>query len=399
MGVTLVEARPRLGGRILTHSAPGCGPVELGAEFVQGQSPALWQRLQSISLFTDPMSTEHATVDRHGRLNPLDVAEAVAKVLEKIEPQSKDESVEHLLAKPMFSADERRIVRDYVEGFHAAPADQFGVQAFLAAETASKKIQGDKLARVRDGYGALVRWLEDQLPPLEANILLNAEAKRISWKPGQVAVEVSISGALQVVEAAAVVVTLPVAVWKIGTTRFDPPIPEKEEVIAGFGVGQVTKLVLRFKEQFWPKNFGFVHTFDERLPTWWTTDDPLTLVGWGGDPATRRNAELTSEGLVRHALELLAQTFGHTPARNRESVAQFYTHNWQRDPYARLAYSYLPVGQLSASSRLAAPIDGTLFFAGEATAPDFQFGTVHGALNSGQRVAQEVLASLGSADR
>jgi monoamine oxidase len=41
---------------------------------------------------------------------------------------------------------------------------------------------------------------------------------------------------------------------------------------------------------------------------------------------------------------------------------------------------------------LAAPVDGRLFFAGEATSPGV-FSTAHGARDSGERVAKEVLAA------
>ena len=44
---------------------------------------------------------------------------------------------------------------------------------------------------------------------------------------------------------------------------------------------------------------------------------------------------------------------------------------------------------------LAAPVDGRLFFAGEATSPNF-FSTAHGARDSGERAAGEVMAALKS---
>jgi monoamine oxidase len=44
---------------------------------------------------------------------------------------------------------------------------------------------------------------------------------------------------------------------------------------------------------------------------------------------------------------------------------------------------------------LAEPVDGRLFFAGEATSPEF-FSTAHGARDSGERAAEEVLASVAS---
>jgi monoamine oxidase len=43
---------------------------------------------------------------------------------------------------------------------------------------------------------------------------------------------------------------------------------------------------------------------------------------------------------------------------------------------------------------LAAPVNGRLFFAGEATSPNF-FSTAHGARDSGERAAGEVLALIG----
>jgi monoamine oxidase len=44
-------------------------------------------------------------------------------------------------------------------------------------------------------------------------------------------------------------------------------------------------------------------------------------------------------------------------------------------------------------------VDGTLFFAGEATAEDGWSGTVDGAIRAGRRAAKEILASLAEAAR
>jgi monoamine oxidase len=52
------------------------------------------------------------------------------------------------------------------------------------------------------------------------------------------------------------------------------------------------------------------------------------------------------------------------------------------------------VGGADAGARVAEPVAGTLFFAGEATAAGGHTGTVHGALESGRRAAGEVLAAL-----
>lgn len=69
-----------------------------------------------------------------------------------------------------------------------------------------------------------------------------------------------------------------------------------------------------------------------------------------------------------------------------------YAHDWQRDPFARGAYSYVLVGGERAHEALAAPVGGKLWFAGEATAGGSEGGTVAGALQSGLRAAREILS-------
>ena len=80
-----------------------------------------------------------------------------------------------------------------------------------------------------------------------------------------------------------------------------------------------------------------------------------------------------------------AATGGRVP----EPLAMVRT-SWSTDPWARGSYSFLPVGADPALRvDLARPIDGRLFFAGEATSSSAP-ATVHGALESGRRVATEV---------
>ena len=66
--------------------------------------------------------------------------------------------------------------------------------------------------------------------------------------------------------------------------------------------------------------------------------------------------------------------------------------DWQRDPWARGAYSVLPDvddPRRAAATRAPAP---NLVFAGEHTAEPEWTGTMEGALRSGIRAAEELLA-------
>jgi monoamine oxidase len=64
-------------------------------------------------------------------------------------------------------------------------------------------------------------------------------------------------------------------------------------------------------------------------------------------------------------------------------------HDWQADPFFGGAYAYVKTGHAGAPTTLTRAVENTIFFAGEATHPEHS-GTVHGALESGQRVALAV---------
>jgi monoamine oxidase len=64
---------------------------------------------------------------------------------------------------------------------------------------------------------------------------------------------------------------------------------------------------------------------------------------------------------------------------------------WGRDPFARGSYSYALPGHADARATLATPLDGRVFFAGEACSP-YDFTTAHGAYLTGIEAADEMIA-------
>jgi monoamine oxidase len=75
-------------------------------------------------------------------------------------------------------------------------------------------------------------------------------------------------------------------------------------------------------------------------------------------------------------------------------LEQIEWHDWQHDPFACGAYSYVQAGGGRARKLLARPVEDTLFFAGEACDTQGEAATVGGALQSGLRAAREVLATV-----
>jgi monoamine oxidase len=102
------------------------------------------------------------------------------------------------------------------------------------------------------------------------------------------------------------------------------------------------------------------------------------LNAWAGGPKAARLTGSSTTDLVRAALATVESVLGSTAGLMEAQV-----HDWQDDPYARGAYSYMTVGGQGAREALAAPLQRTLYFAGEATNTQGEAGTVGGALQSG----------------
>jgi monoamine oxidase len=174
-------------------------------------------------------------------------------------------------------------------------------------------------------------------------------------------------------------------------------------------LGAVTKLTLHVREPFWTSErfrrraksqdldrLAFLHTADPDFPVWWTAYpvSAPSIVAWTGNGRARELASLDEEQIVDRAVAALAREFELQRREARRMVTGASTHNWQTDPYARGAYSYIVVGGGNAPAKLARPVRSTLFFAGEASDPEGRTGTVHGAIATGRRAAKQVLRAL-----
>ncbi len=86
------------------------------------------------------------------------------------------------------------------------------------------------------------------------------------------------------------------------------------------------------------------------------------------------------------------------PSARVGEIDAFACSRWPVHPFVQGGYSFLPPGGTVQHRRdLAAPVDGVLFFAGEATHTHGEPATVHGAIETGYRAADEVIQSLRTA--
>ena len=439
--IALVEARNRLGGRVATMRPSGATlPIELGADFVHGRPDETFALAAEAGVRLYEQTGRAWAADEDGdrdSLQPDDVEAGegdVGAVFAAIRDwQGADSSLQALLDQRFAGkrwAVARQYVSGYVEGFDAAEVDRVSVAWLRQTELAFDTIDGDRQYRVLDGYDRLMDWLGDNLPSSLADIRLLSVARDVRWQRGEVTVrlETPSGGALDAITGRAALVTAPLAVLKrsfatpeeAGALRFSPEPPGKRDALARLEMGHALKVVLRFRLPFWEKltphasqqlgalwpgqsvhfrlmpRLSFLFADDPVAPTWWTAHPVVAplLTGWIAGPRAARLASMSDDAIAEEAVTALARILSMERETLEKLLVGRYVHNWSSDPYSGGGYSYVAVGGLTAPGELAAPVEDTLFFAGEATNQHGHTGTVHGALQTGYLAAEEIARAL-----
>lgn len=422
LSVRVVEARERIGGRINTvHTRELPLPVELGADFIHGRHPDLWSIVEAARLpVYDTMGDFwRSSGGSLGRNN--DLWSRLEKVIGQMKPkEGADRSFLEFIdecCKGKKNRDVRAAAISYVEGFHAAPAERAGVAGLLKVEDAGDGIGGDDDFRFALGYDGVVQWLRAGLDPARTELHLNTIVGTVEWSGEGSAVQASgpAGGEPRIFTARRVLVTLPVGVLQAqpgarGAVRFIPDLGPRREAMERMGMGAVAKVILRFRERFWENagllageaagglgRMSFLLSDDATMPTWWSwlPVRAATLTGWVGGPTASCLLGQGESHVVENALSALARVLGLERTYIEERLDGWYFHDWSADPFSRGAYSYYTVGGIEYQKIVAAPLEGTLFFAGEALSLEGHVGTVHGAIESGRRAAREILEAAG----
>jgi monoamine oxidase len=417
--VALLEARKRIGGRIFTHrESASAMPIELGAEFIHGCPPEIWELLERANVKATEVEGD-SWCHADGHLSPCSFFAQVERILEAMDERSPDESFLQFLERcfPNPSGDSAleqardRAIR-YVTGFNAADPAQVGVHWLVQGMLADERIDGHRSFRPEGGYATLLEILRRQLVETGVRLQTDTVVDRVRWKPASAEVEAHSPAGPVTVSASRVLVTLPLGVWKAspgeaGAVAFAPELPpEKLDALNEFEMGKVMRVVLRFRHRWWSdissqgKNLahmGFLFSRDEWFPTWWTSmpENAPIITGWAPFRSGEQLSGQESSLVVRRALDTLAQVLPVNIKHLETQLEAAYFHDWQSDPFSRGAYSYGKVGADGRAQILAAPVQNTLFFAGEATDTSGHTGTVHGAIASGRRAAGEILRAIG----
>jgi hypothetical protein len=326
----------------------------------------------------------------------------VGALLDSVDGLANDMSVAAYLER--FGTDPRwseaaDAVRWMTEGFDAADPDDASIQAFAEEWRGEASIRGSG-RRPACGYGPIAAYMHRSLDPETVRTLLGARVERITRLTESVRVDGTTQGARFSYSARAAIVTLPLSVLQAGTVAFSPLLPrEKEEALHLLAMGSVYKVAMVFREPVWERspmgNAAFFHDGNAAFPSLWTMRPTRSnlLIAWAGGRHGQHLAGCTRDEIIGRALASGESMLG---VDLDETLEAAYFHDWQADPCALGAYSYVKVGGMKARRALAQPVDGRLLFAGEATALHGYAGTVAGAFDSGARAAEEAVHVVGT---
>ncbi len=395
--VMILEARDRVGGRLWTSQKWSDAPMDLGASWIHGVlGNPITKLAQECDAERVTTSYDNSIIfDSNGdplnerRIEQLEeLRTKLHRAIRDAQDDDVDKSIDEVaknLAKRLKANQEaiqllNFLVSSEFEQEYAGDAKRLSAYWY----DSDKAFDGDDELFV-EGYQVIVDWLsKDQA------IRLGEAVKSIEWSEDIVRI-ITHRGEFI---ADKVLITLPLGVLKGGLVKFAPELPRaKSNAISKLEMGTLNKCFLRFPDVFWPTDVDWLEYIPSEPGHWteWVSfanaaDKPI-LLGFMAGNVARQIENLTDQQIVASAMATLRKIFGEDiPAPTDYQITR-----WFSDPFAHGSYSYNPVGSHpKLRSELAKPVDGKLYFAGEATEEDY-FGTAHGAYLSGIRAAREIL--------
>lgn len=372
----VLEASHRIGGRAYTEEfAPGL-PFDLGCHWMHSASrnpfvaiaDQLGFQYRRVSTWSPVVRTtqgwataaEQAAITELGKANQAAMQESVAR--------GEDVAVADLvdLEAPWAA----------FQAYWFSLYTSHDMDRVSAADVMAYDDTGENWP-LREGYGALVaRWAA------EVPVTHNAAATRVSWSGAGIVVETPKG----TVRGRRLLVTVSTNILAAGRISFDPPLPDwKMAAAAELPLGVHNRIGIRLThDPFGPDAPPSITVFSD------SAEPPMAIqlrpfgydyiVGFTGGRFGAWLEQAGAQASIDHLTERLVTAYG-SDIRKALSDRTIVTA-WAGDPWTLGAYSSATPGHQFCRADLARPVDNLIYFAGEATSPDY-FSTCHGAYLSG----------------
>jgi len=217
--VLCLEARNSLGGRIITlHDPLSPTAIELGAEFIHGRPPVLWNLIRDHHLLAYEHGAEAWHLHNGHAEKEKQVGQVADRVLSKMAKshRKKDETFRDYLRHSRQPSRAAAWTRLQIEGFNAAPPDQVGAAALTRDADAAEKIEADRMYRLAEGYDAVPAALLCAIPDHSSVLRLNTVVHSVQWRRGHAVVHYRsmLDHRESSTDCKSVIVTVPLGVLK-----------------------------------------------------------------------------------------------------------------------------------------------------------------------------------------
>jgi monoamine oxidase len=422
VAVTVVEARDRVGGRILNHQFPDGSIVEVGGQWVgptQDQVLGLIAEL-GLELF-DTYDTGDYMVSLGGRAKrftgdtfglPPHVLVEVGISQKRLEAMAAKvpldapwtapkatawdaQSLETWLRRNLRFERSREFWRAIAAAIFSAEASEMSLLHFLfychsggMLDRLMGTAEGAQRSRIVGGSQRIAEKMAEQLGPAVA---LGEPVVAID----QLGDRVVVTTATRTLEADAAIVSIPQHL--IGGIRFDPALPVgRAQLVQNVPMGAVIKIIARYDRPFWRDAglAGFCVSLDHPVSVIFDNSPPDAacgmLVGFFEGAHARTASANTAEWRRQTFLSTLEHFFGPDAA----AVIDVVELDWSAEPWSGGCYGgHLGTGVWTQLGDALRTPHGRVYWAGTETAPEWN-GYMDGAIASGRRAAGEVMTAL-----
>jgi monoamine oxidase len=375
--VTVLEARDRVGGRVWSVPFGDGAVVERGAEFIL---PGYDTMTAMAARFGIPLVVKGTPYGRRVPIGEEAVSQsALEDAFHRIAAgrSANGGSAGELIAGLDLDQPLEALLRTRVSISNGHPVDD--LEASVLDEGASTF--GDFESHTLEGGN--MRLAEALAAELGEAVHLSSPVRRVRWSDDAV----NVATADSEIEVDSVVIAIPTR--PLAEIGFDPPLEgPTADALRAVTYGQNSKLFLRMRSPAPPSAIMSV------AGHFWT----YTQLGPDGEPApfvtgyTGTSPAIDALGGTEEPERWVAAVVALREDLDLEPESAMLS-TWRDDPWVRGAYSARTISSPLRDDDLAKPI-GPLFFAGEHTAGEWHT-LMEGALRSGHRAAEQVLASAG----
>ncbi|MFE3580112.1 flavin monoamine oxidase family protein [Streptomyces vinaceus] len=420
--VLVLEARDRVGGRLLNDELPGGAPIEVGGQWVGPDQHLVHALIKELGLSTFPTYTEGRNIAEYGSsrseytgrfpsMNPLVAADLVqtqwrldrlAREVAATDPWLANRAEEldgqtfaTWLGRTAHTATGRSIFRMITQAVFAAEPEE--LSALWAAWYVGAAGGLDPLINVEGGaqqdrvVGGSHRIASAMAEELGDRIVFDAVVTAIEWTGSSVRVT---AGNTTVTARRAVIALPPPLTTRI---RFTPGLPsDRNQLVHRMSSGRVIKTHVVYDKPFWREAGLSGQANSDRRAVCTTFDNtphegsPAVLLAF----IDGRQAEICARmaPAERRAL-VIDDLVGYFGPQARNPIA-YMERDWAQEEFSGGCYhAFTSPGALTRyGPALRTPV-GPLHWAGAETATRW-VGSMEGAAESGHRVAREIAPEL-----